>query len=80
MRPSSCEFLAKLDLTVNFIDVDGLEESVEHLRPLLHLKELFLMGNPCQDWPSHRDFVIHSLPQLKQYDGKEVPCASLWSG
>lgn len=72
-RPcSACEFLNKLDLTCNFIDVDTLEASIEHLRSLLHLKELYLMGNPCQDWPSHRDYIIHCLPQLKSYDGKEV--------
>jgi protein TilB len=28
----SCEFLNKLDLTVNFIDFDTLEESIRHLQ------------------------------------------------
>lgn len=41
------EFLNKLDLTLNFIDVDRLEESVEHMKNLRSLKELFLMGNTC---------------------------------
>jgi protein TilB len=68
----SCELLEKLDLTVNFIDVDALEESIEHLVPLLHLRELFLMGNPCAEWPPHRDYVIALLPQLCSLDGKEV--------
>jgi hypothetical protein len=48
-----------------------------HLRPLLHLKELFFMGNPLQDWPSHRLYIIAMLPQLQTYDGVEV-CV-LWA-
>ena len=68
----SCEFLNKLDMTCNFIDVDALEASMVHLRPLLHLKELFFMGNPLQDWPSHRLYIIAMLPQLQTYDGVEV--------
>lgn len=69
---SSCEFLNKLDLTVNFVDVDELEESIEHLTSLLHLRELFLMGNPCMEWDGARPFIVASLPQLRQLDGKEI--------
>lgn len=42
-----CEFLAKLDLTLNFVDVDALEELVDELARLRSLRELFLLGNPC---------------------------------
>lgn len=69
---SSCEFLNKLDLTVNFIDVDALEESVEHLASLLHLRELYLMGNPCLEWAGANKFIIASLPQLERLDGKDI--------
>lgn len=70
---SSCEFLTKLDLTVNFIDMDAFEASIDHLRPLLHLRELFLMGNPCEHaWPGCRAYVAATLPQLKTLDGKEI--------
>jgi len=69
---ANCEFLNKLDLIVNFIDLDELEASVEHLRPLLHLRELFLMGNPCTEWAPWRAFVVGSLPQLQTLDGTEV--------
>lgn len=44
---SHCEFLHKLDLTLNFIDVDALEESIDNLRHNRSLRELYLMGNPC---------------------------------
>jgi protein TilB len=44
---SSCEFLQKLDLTLNFIDFDALESSAAHLGQLLHLRDLFMMGNPA---------------------------------
>ncbi len=57
---------------MNFVDVDELEGSLDHLRPLLHLKELFLMGNPSADWPGCRAYVAATLPQLGQLDGKDI--------
>jgi len=33
-----CEFLNKLDLTINFIDVDSLEDSIDNLVDRAHLK------------------------------------------
>lgn len=68
---STCEFLTKLDLTVNFVDLDTFEDSIEHLKPLLHLREIYLMGNPCTSWEGHRDYVAAMLPQLVTMDGKE---------
>ncbi|KAE8879778.1 hypothetical protein PF003_g36210 [Phytophthora fragariae] len=70
----SCEFLNKLDLTVNFVDFDTLEESIDHLKPLRHLRELYMLGNPCQaNWETgFREFVVASLPQLENLDGKEI--------
>ncbi|KAL3658139.1 hypothetical protein V7S43_016982 [Phytophthora oleae] len=70
----SCEFLNKLDLTVNFVDFDTLEESIDHLKPLQHLRELYMLGNPCQsNWETgFREYVIASLPQLELLDGKEI--------
>ena len=44
---SRCEFLEKLDLTLNFVDVDALEDAVDELAQLRSLRELFLLGNPC---------------------------------
>jgi hypothetical protein len=60
---SSCEFLNKLDLTINFIDLDALEESVDNLTSLLHLRELYLMGNPCMEedaWPEDEEWKTTS--------------------
>ncbi|KAF4134516.1 Leucine-rich repeat [Phytophthora infestans] len=70
----SCEFLNKLDLTVNFVDFDTLERSIDHLKPLQHLRELYMLGNPCQsDWETgFREYIIASLPQLGILDGKEI--------
>lgn len=31
----------------------------------IHLKELFLMGNPCTDFDGYRQFVVAALQQLK---------------
>ncbi|KAL3756391.1 hypothetical protein ACHAWU_003464 [Discostella pseudostelligera] len=41
------EWLRKLDLTLNFIHVNSLEESVNELSGCRSLEELYLLGNPC---------------------------------
>ena len=68
-----CEALYKLDLTCNFIDLDELH-SVGSLKDNTCLRDLFLTGNPCQQhWESgYRDYVVATLPQLANLDGKEV--------
>lgn len=69
----NCEFLHKLDLTVNFIDVDTLEESITHLQSRSALVDLYMVGNPCQSkWPGFASFVIGKLPQLRTLDGQEI--------
>lgn len=71
---SNCEFLSKLDLTVNFIDFDTLKESIEHLQSRTNLKELFMMGNPSEHvWGQQFVlYVIAKLPQLHSLDGTEI--------
>lgn len=69
----NCEFLRKLDLTVNFIDFDTLAESMENLKSRLNLEELYMMGNPAEgNWPNFPYYVIAQLPQLLTLDGKEI--------
>ncbi|XP_055643623.1 protein tilB isoform X2 [Toxorhynchites rutilus septentrionalis] len=63
------ESLHKLDLTLNFI---GELSSVESLRNNHSLRELFLTGNPCTDYPGYRDYVMCALPQLDSLDGQEI--------
>ncbi|XP_061879011.1 dynein axonemal assembly factor 11 isoform X3 [Entelurus aequoreus] len=64
-----CESLCKLDLTVNFV---ARLSSVQTLKDNVHLRELFLVGNPCTQFEGYRDFVLASLPQLKSLDGTHV--------
>lgn len=64
-----CEKLNKLDLTCNFI-VDLLCVQVLQENPLL--KELHLIGNPCDKFEGYKDFVIGTLPQLEWFDGEEI--------
>jgi hypothetical protein len=52
----NCEFLSKLDLTVNFI---GDLESVENLADNYHLKELFVFKLEIFCWVKY-DFFIKS--------------------
>ena len=69
----NCEFLSKLDLTINFVDVDTLEESIDHLVSRTNLVDLYMMGNPAQaNWPGFNSFVIAKLPQLKSLDGTDI--------
>ena len=58
-----CEALQKLDLTVNFIDKAGLL-SMASLQENIHLQELFLLGNPCAEWPGYRPYVVATLLHL----------------
>lgn len=70
----NCEFLKKLDLTLNFVDFDNLRVSIDHLRSCHNLSELFMMGNPSQaNWGKKFEmYVIAHLPQLKTLDGVEI--------
>lgn len=60
--PPGCESLQKLDLTVNFV---GCLSSVASLKHNIHLRELFLVGNPCTEFEGYRQFVVAALPQLQ---------------
>ncbi|XP_016419780.1 protein tilB homolog [Sinocyclocheilus rhinocerous] len=64
-----CESLQKLDLTVNFV---GKLSSVESLKQNFHLRELYLVGNPCTEFHGYRQYVVACLPQLQWLDGKEI--------
>lgn len=57
-----CESLQKLDMTLNFIDVESLRESMEELEYCCHLQEIYLTGNPCCEWTEYIDYVIAKLP------------------
>ncbi|XP_048506341.1 protein tilB [Athalia rosae] len=63
------ESLKKLDLTVNFI---GDLRGVKSLRGNEHLELLILTGNPCTDYEGYREYVIATLPQLKELDMSEI--------
>eukprot|EP00429_Kryptoperidinium_foliaceum_P071764 CAMPEP_0176059662 /NCGR_PEP_ID=MMETSP0120_2-20121206/29734_1 /TAXON_ID=160619 /ORGANISM="Kryptoperidinium foliaceum, Strain CCMP 1326" /LENGTH=408 /DNA_ID=CAMNT_0017393201 /DNA_START=166 /DNA_END=1391 /DNA_ORIENTATION=- len=67
-----CESLNKLDMTVNFVGVEELEESVYNLKANIMLEDLYMTGNPCEDWSGFRPYVVAHLPQLKQLDGKLI--------
>jgi protein TilB len=68
----NCEFLNKLDLTVNFVDLDELEASATNLQQCHCLKDLYMMGNPAQSWEKFNAYMIARLPQLKTLDGVEI--------
>lgn len=63
-----CESLCKLDLTLNDLaDAQALVDATEVLQHTTALKELFLMGNACQQrFPAWRLLVVGRLPQLRR--------------
>ena len=60
-----CESLRRLDMTMNFIPLAALT-SLTNLAGLYALRELYLLGNPCTQWPFYRSYVMAILPQLQQ--------------
>jgi protein TilB len=66
-----CESLTKLDLTMNFVPKQGLL-TVGSLCCNEHLRDLYLMGNPCADWTGYRQYVVAVLPHLGKLDGKDI--------
>ena len=67
-----CESLNKLDLTLNFIDIEDLEISMMNLKEVHSMRLLYMTGNPCTDWPNYRRYVIAMCPQLTSLDGTEI--------
>jgi protein TilB len=66
------ESLKKLDLTCNFIGLEDLEASANHLTLVPSLREIYLLGNPCTDWKRCKEYVIAVADQLDFYDGTAV--------
>jgi len=67
-----CESLRKLDMTINFIDIEHFSESINNLKANVMLEDLYLTGNGCTDVDFYRPYVLAKLPMLKQLDGKLV--------
>lgn len=65
----SCENLAKLDLTVNFIDT---LKSLPSLNANENLRELYLVGNPCTGISDYRIGVVQAVPMLAALDGIKI--------
>ena len=62
----------KLDITLNFIELYDLKESMEELEYNCMLTEFFLMGNPCLDWPKCKEYIIAKVPSINRLEGEEV--------
>ena len=66
------ESLLKIDLTLNFVDVDALEESCDNMEECETLVDLYLTGNPCMQWSGAREYIIARVPHLRRFDGTEI--------
>jgi protein TilB len=67
-----CESLKKLDLTMNFVDIEDLKESCDCLSKVDSLREIYLTGNPCEKFKYCKQYVIGRCPQLIIYNGDEI--------
>lgn len=63
------ESLEKLDLTANHIHN---YRDFRSLSGLTRLRELFVMGNPLQQYPYWREFLIVVIPSLTALDGRAI--------
>jgi protein TilB len=59
-------------LTLNFLDVEDLEESIDNLMECEEIQELYLTGNPCCSWEGYKDYIVARVSQLKRLDGEEI--------
>ena len=67
-----CESLNKLDMTLNFIDVEDIEQSVDEMEYCERLEDLYLTGNPVTEWPGYKDYILGRLPQIMRLDGEDI--------
>jgi len=67
-----CESLTKLDLTLNFIPIENFKSSLEELSYCEQLREIYLTGNPCSDWPRYKEYIMAKLKSIAWIDGEDV--------
>ena len=67
-----CESLQKIDLTLNFVDIEDFGESVDNLAELPDIREVFLVGNPCTDWPYWKEYLIARVTTLGRLEGDDI--------
>jgi protein TilB len=67
-----CESLRKLDMTLNFLEIYDLKESMEELEWNPVFSEFYLMGNPCLDWEHATDYIIAKVPTINRLDGTDI--------
>ena len=49
--------------------MEALHESTNCLATLPCIKEIYLTGNPCEDWKGCKDYIIARVPTLESYNG-----------
>ena len=66
------ESLEKIDFTCNFITGATYLRSIWNLKKCASIREIYLTGNPCTDFPKYRELLVAVVDQLNIIDGKEV--------
>ena len=56
-------------MTVNFVDVMDLSDSVKCLSNLNNFKEIYMTGNPCEEWSGCKDYFIANVDSLECFNG-----------
>eukprot|EP00351_Strombidinopsis_sp_SopsisLIS2011_P006351 CAMPEP_0116882584 /NCGR_PEP_ID=MMETSP0463-20121206/14867_1 /TAXON_ID=181622 /ORGANISM="Strombidinopsis sp, Strain SopsisLIS2011" /LENGTH=138 /DNA_ID=CAMNT_0004536017 /DNA_START=197 /DNA_END=613 /DNA_ORIENTATION=- len=69
----NCESLQKIDMTLNFIDVEHIKDSCENMACCPDLCDLYMTGNPCDvNWKSCKDYCIAKVKTLTKYNGEDI--------
>ena len=67
-----CESLNKLDMTLNFVDLEDFQSSCEEMEWCEMLTDLYFVGNPCTDWEHYKEYLIAKVPQILRLDGNDI--------
>ena len=59
-------------MTLNFIDIEDFEESIDNLAELQDFRELYLLGNPCMDWKRANEYLMARIDTISRIDGNDV--------
>ena len=59
-------------MTLNFVPIENFKESIWELSYCEQLREIYLTGNPCSDWPWYKEYIMANLKSIARIDGEDV--------
>ena len=59
-------------MTLNFIEIEDFEESIDNLAEVPDFRELYFVGNPAAQWEHWKDYIVARVDTLGRLDGDDV--------